>query len=460
MANEAWTRSDGGAEPPRPAGEPASERPAAPSDGVRDGNQTFPEPVRPVPGGVTAEPSGPMGTVSAVEEGGSVVLTGPLTVLSGENGAVSVEQITVEGVWQYGKDWEVTGGEAAPGRRIVVTGGTLSQDTDGSVRITGSTGNAVTLDMAAPSEAVLVEYDGTVERAAGTPSLSTLMLAAAVLCAAAVLFCLRRGRRAGARPKPAGAPEPAPAPSGPVRLETGKLHHIGRRPTQQDSLAVEEVPGGVFAVVADGMGGLSDGDRVSQTVVYTLLQDASGRTAAEIGDNLLPMVSRANAEVNRMLGSERQYRSGSTLAAALAEPDRFQWVSVGDSRVYLYRGGCLLQLNREHTYEADLLTKAVNREISFAEARSDERRAGLTSFIGMGALRSVDHSPRPVPARRGDRILVMSDGVFHTLSEEAIAAVLDAHPDAPGAASAIETAVLERNHPGQDNFTAIVIDYV
>ena len=51
-------------------------------------------------------------------------------------------------------------------------------------------------------------------------------------------------------------------------IQIGKVHNMGRRSAQQDSLGVTDVPEGVFAVVADGMGGLSDGDKVSQTVVF------------------------------------------------------------------------------------------------------------------------------------------------------------------------------------------------
>lgn len=122
----------------------------------------------------------------------------------------------------------------------------------------------------------------------------------------------------------------------------GKLHNIGSRGSQQDSLGVVDMQDAVFAVVADGMGGLSDGDKVSQKIVLTMMQDADRSKMAPRDDTLLyQMISHANSEVNRMLGRSKQYESGSTVIAVLAERDRFQWVSVGDSRIYLFRGGSL-----------------------------------------------------------------------------------------------------------------------
>lgn len=302
-----------------------------------------------------------------------------------------------------------------------------------------------------------------------------LGLALAVAAITAVLAIWQRRREAAMRDKIALLPEPAPkaeqsahadraaatqpAAGTQTNLMIGKLHHIGKRASQQDSLGLVNVPGGILAVIADGMGGLSDGDKVSQKIVYTMLHDGANRPAPALSGNLLQLVSHANAEVNHMLGGTGQYVSGSTLVAVLAEPNRFQWASVGDSRLYLYRGGGLLQINREHVYEAELLERAVNREMSFQEARSHAKKKSVTSFIGMGDLKHIDGSLQPVKTQRGDKLLLTTDGLFNTLSDDEIAAVLAAEPDPVKAASALESAVLAKNNPHQDNFSSILICY-
>lgn len=242
------------------------------------------------------------------------------------------------------------------------------------------------------------------------------------------------------------------------KCRVGTLHNIGKRSGQQDSLGTIETAGGTFAVVADGMGGLADGDRVSQCIVMTMLQDAAALSAGRNETRLYEMAAHANREVNRLLGAEGLYKSGSTLIAVLVEEGCFHWVSVGDSRIYLYRGGNLLQINPEHTYETELMQQAVNGDMSFREAKKHPKRSGLTSFLGMGDLKYVDGSRRGVTSCAGDRLLLMSDGVFNTLKEEEICRVMRENADVAHAAAALEEQVLIKNNPKQDNFTAVIME--
>ena len=106
----------------------------------------------------------------------------------------------------------------------------------------------------------------------------------------------------------------APAQDGDIpeaveKIRVGKLHNIGKREQQQDSLGVADTADGVFAVIADGMGGLSDGDKVSQKIVMTMLQDAAPMPGDGRTPGLFEMVAHANEEVNRMLGVQNHYRA-------------------------------------------------------------------------------------------------------------------------------------------------------
>jgi serine/threonine protein phosphatase PrpC len=140
------------------------------------------------------------------------------------------------------------------------------------------------------------------------------------------------------------------------------------------------------------------------------------------------------------------------------EPGYFQWISVGDSHIYLYRGSQLLLLNREHIYEAELLQQAVNGEISFGEVKKHPKRKGLTSFIGMGELKHIDGSSSRIPSQKGDWLLLMSDGVFNTVPEADICQILSQAGNAEVAARQLEDEVLRRQNPKQDNFTAIILE--
>ena len=242
-------------------------------------------------------------------------------------------------------------------------------------------------------------------------------------------------------------------------ISVGKLHSQGKRSSQQDSFFVSPAEmistHGLLAIVADGMGGLSNGDKVSQTAVSTMA-DGFYNLKGEPMLVLLALLERANAAVNRLLGPSGRNKSGSTLVAGLIRDEKFYYLSVGDSRIYLYRRGELTQLNREHVFRNDLLLQAVNGEKSFQTAVVDKAGAGLTSFLGMGKLKYIDIPACPVDIHPGDQFLLMSDGVYNALSDAELKLLLSKSPSV--AASAIGEAIEAKGYTSQDNYTAVILN--
>ena len=117
----------------------------------------------------------------------------------------------------------------------------------------------------------------------------------------------------------------------------------------------------------------------------------------------------------------------------------------------LWRRGTLYQLNREHIYRNELALRAVNGELSLAAALGDEKGGALTSFVGMGALKGVDLPAAPLPLAPGDRVVLMSDGVYNALSREELNEALNAPPEK--AARALESAIAGKGFSDQDNYT-------
>ena len=239
----------------------------------------------------------------------------------------------------------------------------------------------------------------------------------------------------------------------------GSLHHIGARPYQEDSLGSMLLADGCMAIVADGMGGLSAGDKVSQKIVSTMLTYGKRLQDGQMDGVLEAMVNGVNEEVNHMLGPDGIYKSGSTLLAVLVRQNRFHWITVGDSRIYFYRNGNLTKLNQEHNVGQDLLMKAARGEISYSEAKNAPKKNRVTSFIGMGNLRYIDRSIQSIALEPGDRIVLMTDGVFNALSDYTIASVLNQCTDVKRAAAEMERLVIQKGSPKQDNFTAIILGF-
>ena len=244
-------------------------------------------------------------------------------------------------------------------------------------------------------------------------------------------------------------------------ISIGKIHDIGRRDYQQDSFGQTAVlrNTGILAVLADGMGGLSGGERVSQKIVMEALTFGSTLQANQVPTALPGMVAGINRAVNQMLGPKGLYTSGSTVVSALITGNALRWISVGDSRVYLYRDGQLSQLSRDHDLLQDWMPDILEGKRSMAEALRDPNGRKLTSFIGMGELRHVDYNRTPIPLLPGDRVLLMSDGVYGTVSDAEMAAILRDCGSVQLAASHIGQRIMGAALPYQDNYTLIVLGY-
>lgn len=265
--------------------------------------------------------------------------------------------------------------------------------------------------------------------------------------------------RTGAMPRTESLPQQRRNPTG---LAVGNAHHIGKRENQEDCFAISDLSNatlcresGVLAVVADGMGGLNNGEVVSAAVTSTMMREFGGLSDAwSAPQKLLYLVERANEAGNAVTGGIPG-QSGSTLVSALIRDGNLWFASVGDSRIYLVRGGKAIRLTREHVYEAELNLRAARGRMNFEDVFADRQRHALTSYIGMGELAYVDCPLNATGLISGDWVALMSDGVFNALSEEEIGAALcgSVHE----AADRLERMVLSKGDPRQDNFTAILI---
>lgn len=248
-------------------------------------------------------------------------------------------------------------------------------------------------------------------------------------------------------------------------VRISRVHHIGKRANQEDSLGVSNVNDtalyaakGILAVVADGMGGLKGGEEVSSRVVLSMLRGfsdaATGLTSSDELKRLLQLaVNEANDYLTRTIGLKK---GGSTLVALIYKDREISWISVGDSRIALFRGGKLTDLNIKHNYGTELDEMVRQNKITVQQAQSNPHRNELTSYIGMGVLKYVDGSVRPMPSLPGDKIILMTDGIFNALSDPEIEQILSLPTEQTG--DVFERAVLQKNAAYQDNFTAVVLE--
>ncbi len=241
-----------------------------------------------------------------------------------------------------------------------------------------------------------------------------------------------------------------------------KVHEQGARADQQDSFGVSDnafiSEYGLLAVVADGMGGLANGGKISAAATRSVLDAfimSQGKSSPK--ELLISLLKNAVTEVNGLLGEDNLRKSGSTLVMGYIRGDMLSFLSVGDSRISLFRNGILMQLNREHIYEDELLLRSINNGTSVNDALSDPKGKGLVNYIGVGKLKSVDMPASAMKLYPGDKIILMSDGVYNALTDDETITALNG--SASEAAENIRNAVASKGYPDQDNYTAVIIGF-
>ena len=222
------------------------------------------------------------------------------------------------------------------------------------------------------------------------------------------------------------------------------LTDVGRvRQNNEDAIVI--LPEQGVAVLADGMGGYNAGE-VASALATELVASALAQWLAESCGEIAPEdIARAMhasvASANHAIFEAAHTRAeclgmGTTLVMAVCH--------VGDSRAYLWRGGELTRITRDHSLlqermDAGLMTPEEAAESGF--------RGFVTRALGVEDWVQLDVSE--MRARTGDVILLCSDGLTDMVDDSRLASLLAQSAELHEAARAL---VDEANaNGGRDN---------
>ncbi len=219
------------------------------------------------------------------------------------------------------------------------------------------------------------------------------------------------------------------------RTDAGRI-----RPGNEDSFAL--LGDRRLFLVADGMGGHRAGEVASRLAIETVAGQAERQDIdALAGDPLAAehFLARAFRAANEAVAAEAardeaRRNMGTTLLAALLPGSHLHTAHLGDSRCYLMASGRLQQVTTDHSGAPELPNV-------------------LTRAVGIGPAGDPEYHCLPI--RKGDRILLCTDGLWNMVGDAAIAAILAAAatPDA-----ACEHLVEAANRAGgRDNITVVCI---
>jgi serine/threonine protein phosphatase PrpC len=191
--------------------------------------------------------------------------------------------------------------------------------------------------------------------------------------------------------------------------------HVGRvRGHNEDTYLIEPSLG--LGIVADGMGGHECGEVASKIVVDCVRDEV--RNGTPVAQALL---KAHHAVLNAAERGQGRCGMGSTALAIKMDASRFEIVWVGDSRAYIWSGGRLTQITRDHSLVQQLVDQG---EITLEQARTHPQRNYITQAIGMLSLEHLEVGRVQGNLHRGQQILLCSDGLNGEVTDEEIAQIL------------------------------------
>ena len=232
----------------------------------------------------------------------------------------------------------------------------------------------------------------------------------------------------------------------------------GGRASQQDSLFSGERDGMLLAAVCDGMGGMNGGETASELSARFFAEAFYEEEISDIADFLERAARRADDAVFNLTEDGRPMGAGSTVVSVLARGRELYWISVGDSRIYLFRRGELLCPIRPHNYGELLKRQLAEGKIDEAAYRAGQKNAeALISFLGIGGLKLMEQNRQPFWLEDEDQVLLCSDGLYRSLSEERLRELLMSGMSTGVLVKRLVQEAVEAGGARQDNTSAILI---
>ena len=209
----------------------------------------------------------------------------------------------------------------------------------------------------------------------------------------------------------------------------------------------DSVTGRGMYAVADGMGGEKHGELASLAAVETLGE------ATATAEGISCFLTEKNSHICNLIKEKGGSRIGSTFAGLCVDGEKADIINIGDSRVYLYRGGALKQISSDHT-QAQRMVDLGLMDKATADRRPDKHK--LTQHLGVFPEEFViEPYSAQIEAQPGDVFLLCSDGLTDMLDDMEIKNTLDSQGNAKFLAESLYAGALGKG--ARDNITVAVI---
>ena len=237
-------------------------------------------------------------------------------------------------------------------------------------------------------------------------------------------------------------------------MQVGFKSDKGLRRSNNEDACFVLLPDKVY-VVADGVGGGNAGEIASRTAVNVIANYVVEHPIADMTNKyaivnyLQSCLDEANSKIFSMANTYEENTGMATTAVIVyAAAGKVYITNVGDSRVYLYRGGQLVQLTEDHTYVNTLVKAGI---LSKEQAEGDEGKNVITKALG--AESTVEPDFFQIEMMTDDIFLICTDGLYEEVENPEIIQVLSKNQSMSDVC--IELINRANKNGGRDNITII-----
>lgn len=223
----------------------------------------------------------------------------------------------------------------------------------------------------------------------------------------------------------------------------------------------------LFAVIADGIGGHKGGEVAAELAVNHIMQSVAkgdGKFSRHMIEQAVNEASSAIA--SHSAANENLKGMGATCVIAWIIDNRLHTAYVGDSRIYLIRGGRIQQVTVDHSWvqeaiEKGILTPELAREHPnvhvirryLGSTVPPEPDFRLNLFDGEGAHHAENNQGTEI--QPNDVILLCTDGLTDMVWDDEILEIVRTRPNLKEASRELVNLANERG--GHDNITVVLI---
>lgn len=240
-----------------------------------------------------------------------------------------------------------------------------------------------------------------------------------------------------------------------IVAKSAQLSLIGDRKINQDRCVQVEQEHSTLLALADGMGGHPEGESAAQIFVETCRHYLEITPKPIVNPTLFltRLLHKAHERIITYGFSQTPPIDPRTTAVAvLIQKGNAYWAHAGDSRFYLIRNQRVAYRTTDHSYVERLRQHGI---ISADEQKKHPQRNYVTRCLG-GNTSTPEVTLGRATLEPGDTLLLCSDGLWGSISDEMICESLSGSPSLPEAVRFLAEEATQKGFPESDNATLLV----